>query len=131
MRLLPDTHCWIWWSAEPERLGPRTHQLLSDPRHSAYFSVASAWEIAIKQGTGRLKLEMGAEEFIRSSLAHTSAEVLPIELRHSLVAGALPEIHRDPFDRMLIAQAQCEDLTIITADKEMARYSVLAHDATA
>ena len=131
MRLLPDTHCWLWWGLEPARLGTKTRELLENPANDAYFSVVCAWEISVKSAFGKLELELTPADFVRAAITKATASILPIGLRHALTAGMLPAIHPDPFDRMLVAQAQCNDLTIITADHDVAKYSINVQDATA
>jgi PIN domain nuclease of toxin-antitoxin system len=90
----------------------------------AFFSVASVWEIAIKAGAGRMDLPDTVDRYIPDRLHHHAFDLLPIDLRHAFRAGTLPRIHGDPFDRMLVAQAQVEGLPILTADPAISRYDV-------
>lgn len=119
-RLLLDTHVLMWWLADDPRLGPRARALISDSNNEAYISAASAWEISIKKTLGKLEAPEGLdviveeEGFIR----------LPISFLHGEKAGALPSLHRDPFDRMLVAQAMTENLDIVTADSRIGGYAV-------
>jgi PIN domain nuclease of toxin-antitoxin system len=124
MRLLLDTHVWLWLVAAPERLSrdARDRLELSDTR--LFLSAASGWEMSIKQQLGRLELGGPAERVIPELMLRSDVTPLPITHLHGLRAGALPPHHRDPFDRMLIAQAQLEGLPIMTADAAFAAYDV-------
>jgi PIN domain nuclease of toxin-antitoxin system len=113
--------------AEPERLSEPTQQALRDPASDLYLSVASVWEIAIKFAAGRLQLPEPPAEFVAQRLEEDKVRVLSILLGHALRAGELPPHHRDPFDRLLVAQAQIEGLTLLTADRELAAYDVQLH----
>ncbi len=103
MRLLLDTHVWLWWIAAPERLGPGTMQLLQSSEHEVVFSAASGWEIAIKYALGKMPLPETPVRFIPARLERDALKPLGRLLPHALVAGALPPHHQDPFDRMIIA----------------------------
>ena len=120
MRLLLDTHAFVWWTGAEQRLGAAAHDMIADPESAVYVSAATAWEIAIKRAKGTL----AAPPDVRPAIAASGFVELPIELGHAVVAGALPAHHRDPFDRMLVAQAQLEALTLVTADPVLARYDV-------
>jgi PIN domain nuclease of toxin-antitoxin system len=124
MRLLLDTHCWLWWLAEPERLNAEALAAVTDRRNALFLSAASAWEIAIKVGLGKLTLPGPPSSYVPSRLAEDGISSLPIEQRHALQVAELPHLHRDPFDRLLVAQALVEDLVLLTADPEVARYPV-------
>ncbi len=124
MKLLLDTHCWLWWLAEPERLNAEGRAAIVDRRNELYLSVASAWEIAIKVGLGKLDLPSPLGSYVSSQLAEDGIASLPIEQRHAVQVAELPHLHRDPFDRLLVAQAQVEDLTLLTADPDVAKYSM-------
>jgi PIN domain nuclease of toxin-antitoxin system len=124
MRLLLDTHCLLWARAAPARLSPEARKALTDPRHQLFVSVASVWEIVIKHALGRLELAHAPESLVPQLIAATQAVTLPIEQSHALRVARLPLHHRDPFDRILIAQAQVERLTIVTADERFAAYHV-------
>ncbi len=125
MRVLLDTHAFLWWVTERgARLSDRARDLLSEGETDVAFSVASVWEIAIKAGAGRMDLPDAVEHYIPDRLHHHAFELLSIELTHVFRAGALPRIHGDPFDRMLVAQAQIEGLPILTADPAISRYDV-------
>lgn len=125
MRILLDTHAFLWWASERgARLSDRARDLLSDGATDVALSIASVWEIAIKVGGGRLVLPDAVERYVPDRLRHHGFELMSIELAHALRAGVLPHIHGDPFDRMLIAQAQIEGIPIITADPAIGRYDV-------
>lgn len=117
--LLLDTHVFLWWRADDRRLGDGARQGIADAE-LVFVSAASAWEAAIKQGLGRLELpdrfQVGVEQ--------SGFERLPVTFPHAERAGALPPHHRDPFDRMLVAQAIEEHLTLVTHDAAMAAYDV-------
>lgn len=120
-RLLLDSHIWLWWRALDPRMGPGTRAAIANA-HEVCLSVASAWEIAIKKQLGKLKFSRGvslAAEFARDGFVP-----VPITIEHALVAASLPAIHKDPFDRMLVAQARIEGLTLVTADPMLSRYDV-------
>ena len=129
MRHLLDTHVWLWWYLEPERLEAKTLRLLEDGGAEFFFSAASIWEIAIKYRLGKLKLNTPPEGLLPAELARDTIQILPISMAHALRAGALPPHHQDPFDRMLIAQAQLENMTLITADPHFSDYKVRLHKA--
>ena len=125
MKVLLDTHVFLWWASERGvRVSDRARSLLSDGSTRVAFSIASAWEIAIKVGGGRMELPDAPERYLPDRIRRHALEVLPIELSHTFRVGQLPPIHRDPFDRMLVAQAQVEGLPILTADPAISRYEV-------
>lgn len=124
MNLLLDTHVLLWWLADDARLGERARSAIADARNRAWVSAASAWELAIKSALGRLDLPGPAAEVLPAALAESDFTALPISIDHALGVGALPPVHADPFDRLLIAQAIAQSLTIVTADAIFARYPV-------
>jgi PIN domain nuclease of toxin-antitoxin system len=124
VRVLLDTKVWLWMRAAPERLRPRTRRLLEDQGTELLFSTASAWEIAIKWASDKLQLPEPPAECVTARLAEDDIRVLPVELAHALRVSSLPHHHRDPFDRLLVAQALIEDLRLLTADPQLARYGV-------
>jgi PIN domain nuclease of toxin-antitoxin system len=123
VKLLLDTHVFLWLQASPERLGEHL-SLVADANNELTVSAASAWEIAIKHEIGRLELPDEPARYLPSRIRMIGARALPIEHSHALAAGTLPPLHRDPFDRLLVAQAQLERMTILTADEAVARYPV-------
>ena len=124
MRLLLDTHCWLWLVGEPSRLSEPSRQLLRDAESELYLSAASAWEIAIKFALGRLRLPRPPSVLMAEWMAEDRVGALPILHAHALRAGELPAHHGDPFDRLLVAQAQIEGLTLLTADRALGQYDV-------
>lgn len=124
MRILLDTQSWLWMASSPERLSERARALVETNDNELYLSVASAWEMAIKHALGKLRLPEPPARYVPSRLDTLRVEALPIELIHALQVAALPRHHRDPFDRLLIAQAQLEGLRILTSDAAFASYDV-------
>lgn len=124
MRLLLDTHCWLWFLLTPERLNERAREILIEAENEIFLSAASAWEIVIKFRLGKLKLPQPPSEYIPDRLATLGHDSLPIRQEHVLRIEGLPPHHRDPFDRILIAQAQVESLSLMTADKVLTAYDV-------
>jgi PIN domain nuclease of toxin-antitoxin system len=129
MKALLDTNAWLWFTGRPDQLGPRTRAVISDALNEMHLSHASAWEIAIKAGLGKLGGVGDPAVFVRTRLARQRILPLAITLDHVLAVANLPNHHRDPFDRLLVAQAQAESLTIITSDPYIGRYDVRVHDA--
>lgn len=124
MRVLLDTHTFLWWITDSPRLSARAREVIRDSNNELFFSAASGWEIAIKAQLGRLQLPDNLEQFIVEQLSLNAILVLPIQLRHALHVYTLPQHHRDPFDHMLVAQSQLENLPVLTADSQITRYSV-------
>jgi PIN domain nuclease of toxin-antitoxin system len=121
LRLLLDTHALIRALAEPARLSAATRAALTDPANAVFVSAASAWEIAIKASLGRLDFPLHAWE---EALAAAGFAELAVRAPHAIAAGGLPRHHADPFDRMLVAQARHEGLTLVTQDAALAAYGV-------
>lgn len=124
MKLLIDTHVWLWMQANPARIQNSTLEHIADSQNVVLLSAASAWEIAIKYALGRLPLPLPPAEYVSSRMIGSGTSALAVEHRHALHVATLPEHHRDPFDRLLIAQAQLEDAVLVTADRLLARYDV-------
>jgi PIN domain nuclease of toxin-antitoxin system len=124
MRALLDTHAFLWWINDDPRLSDTARELVGNGESELFLSAASGWEIAIKMRLGRLEVREDPEQFIFDQLALNDIAVLPISMNHALRTAALPDHHRDPFDRMLVAQSQIEQLPIVTADPLIARYAV-------
>ncbi|HEV3128342.1 MAG TPA: type II toxin-antitoxin system VapC family toxin [Solirubrobacteraceae bacterium] len=123
MKLLLDTHIFLWLQTDPERLGDQL-RVVEDDRTELLLSAVSSWEIAIKYGLGRLPLPEPPERYVPSRMRAIAAEALAVEHPHALAVATLPNLHRDPFDRLLIAQANLLGLTILTADRAVAQYPV-------
>ncbi|HEY3118519.1 MAG TPA: type II toxin-antitoxin system VapC family toxin [Chloroflexota bacterium] len=124
MRYLLDTNVFLWAAQSPERLSGRVRAVLEDSETEAFVSHASVWEIAIKVSRGRLKLAGALADFLPRVMASHRLDGLPIELRHILAVADLPWLHRDPFDRLLVSQAQIEQMAILSADRAIAQYDV-------
>lgn len=120
MNYLIDTHVLIWWDLERSTLSPAVAAILSDARNTIWVSVATVWEIAIKRGVGRLEFDGS----IRARVDANGFALLPIEAADAEAAGALPLHHGDPFDRMLVAQADRRGMVLVTADRVLAVYGV-------
>lgn len=124
MRLLLDTHVFIWWADEQESLSATALSALKDEANELVLSVASVWEMQIKVQLGKLKLSRPLRELVESQVETNDLKILRVELAHVLVLDTLPFHHKDPFDRMLIAQGIQEDVTLVSADPEFPAYSV-------
>jgi PIN domain nuclease of toxin-antitoxin system len=124
VRILLDTQCWLWMSLAPERFSARGRALVEARSNMLYLSAASAWEIAIKHALGKLRLPDPPAVYVPARAAALGVQTLAIEQHHALHAAALPAHHRDPFDRLLIAQAQLDHLPILTADPLIGAYDV-------
>ena len=120
MRLLLDTHALIWAARDADRLSDRAADAIRDPANDVHVSAVSGWEIAIKRARGRLRFP----DVDRAMLAALRLTELPVTLRHAAEVGRLPDHHRDPFDRMLVAQARADDLTIVSQDSALSAYGV-------
>jgi len=121
VRLLLDTHAFLWWLNDDPKLHDAAREAISAPRTTVWISAATIWEISIKRAIGKLLIDRG--DLVEEISANEFIE-LPISARHALVAGGLPKHHKDPFDRMLIAQAQVEALTLVTGDSAFGAYGV-------
>jgi PIN domain nuclease of toxin-antitoxin system len=124
MRLLLDTHTFIWWDSEPDKLSPAALAACQDRANTLLLSVASVWEMQIKIQLGKLKLNLTLSEVIEGQQKANNIEVLPVMLAHVLALQNLPTYHKDPFDRMLIAQTNSENLTLVSNDSVIAQYPV-------
>lgn len=124
MRALLDTHAFLWWLADDVRLSPRAREIIGDGNNELFLSAASGWEMAIKMRLGKLQLPGELESFVLGQLKINAIEPLAVQMVHALHVYTLPEHHRDPFDRLLVAQAQVERMPIITADPQVAQYAV-------
>ena len=127
MRLLFDTHVWLWMIAKRERFSVETLALLENPANELLLSAVSSWEIAIKYSLGKLRLPAPPADYMPEQIAKTRVRLLPVEHSHALHVATLPAHHRDPFDRLLIAQAVFEDATLLTVDHQFAPYGVPIH----
>lgn len=124
MPALLDTHSFIWLASDETRLSQTAATFLRDVSNRLFLSIASEWEIALKHGKGRLALDLPLREFLIDVPARLSVELLPISPSHLVAVSGLPEHHRDPFDRLLVAQCLVEDLPIVSSDTLLDRYGV-------
>lgn len=124
MRVLLDTQIWLWMLAAPERLSDSSRAMVVSTDTELVLSAASTWEIAIKHGLGKLQLPEPPAKYIPRLMSRTSVVPLSVNHRHALHVATLPLLHRDPFDRLLLAQAQLEELPILTADRSFSLYDV-------
>ncbi len=121
MKLLLDTHLLLWAAGEPRRLSRQARTLIDDADNELLFSAASVWEVAIKRGLGREDFKVDAS-LLRRGLLDNGYSELPIHSQHVIATQSLPPIHKDPFDRVLVAQAVVEGITLLTIDSRVARY---------
>ena len=121
MNLLLDTHILLWAAAEPDKLSPEAATLISNESNRLYFSAASLWEVVIKNGLGRPDFHVDPH-LLRRGLVDNGYSELPITSQHALAVSHLPDIHKDPFDRILVAQAETEGFLLLTSDELVARY---------
>lgn len=129
MRVLIDTHVFLWWFAAPERLGRRARRSIADGRNEVILSAASCWEMAIKAALGKLTLPEPVERYVPARIAAQGMETLAVLPGHALRVATLPPLHRDPFDRLIVSQALVEELPLLTADTQLRAYGVRTIDA--
>lgn len=122
--MLLDTHVFLWLNGSPEKLTTAAREACENPGNSLYLSLASVWEIQIKQQLGKLELDTPWQDMIKTQQIDNDMALLPIQLAHVEGLAALPSVHRDPFDRMLVAQAITEGMTVITVDPVFSDYPV-------
>ncbi|MBA2302293.1 MAG: type II toxin-antitoxin system VapC family toxin [Acidobacteria bacterium] len=124
MKLLVDTQCWLWMLADPDRLSARARRMLQRSDRELYLSAASAWEIAIKWSLGKLTLPADPVEYVPSRIEQSGVIPLPIKHVHAVHVARLAPHHRDPFDRLLVAQATVENMVLLTGDRQLEPYGV-------
>ena len=124
MKFLLDTHCWLWLQTDPGRFDADLLETLADPLSKRYLSAASSWEIAIKYAIGKLPLPEPPAVYVPERMRLSRFEGLAMTHTHALAVADLPPYHRDPFDRILVAQARVEELTLVTADAALEPYDV-------
>lgn len=124
MRLILDTHAFLWWITDDAQLSARARDVIKNSENELFLSVASAWEMAIKVQLQRLELPDRPDRFIPHQLTRNSIQPLPIQMSHALHVTRLPAIHRDPFDRLIVAQSIVEKMAIVTRDANIAKYKV-------
>jgi PIN domain nuclease of toxin-antitoxin system len=124
VKLLLDTHAFLWWVGDTRGLSRKARSAIGSGRNECFVSVASGWEIAIKVSLGNLRIESSLDRFLPEQLAANGFQPLAIDLKHTARVATLPFHHRDPFDRLLVAQALEEELAMVTADPIFAKYGV-------
>jgi len=124
MRLLLDTQVFLWWISDDAALSKKARKAIANPANECFFSLASAWELAIKTSLGKLTLGQSLERFLPEQLALNQFQWLPVSLAHTLGVATLPWHHRDPFDRLLVAQCQADGMTLVSADAGLKAYEL-------
>ena len=124
MNILLDTHAFLWAVTDDPRLTAAARAVFAESSNSLFLSVVSMWEIVLKARAGKLQLKGSAARFFADQLARNSLSALDVRPQHVLRVAELPRLHRDPFDRLLVAQAQVENMLLLTADTQIRRYSV-------
>ena len=123
-RLLLDTHAFLWWISDDPRLSPAAREAIADGASEVFLSAVSVWEMVIKMGLGRLELPEDLESFLARQLQVNGFRPLAMTLPHALAVRHLPDVHKDPFDRLLVAQAQHEELVLVSGDAAVRRHPV-------
>ena len=124
MKVLLDTHVLLWWLHDTSRLRPATRAMFAEPANELLWSAASTWELAIKVQLGKLRLDEPVHAFVMGVMAVQSLTALPVHHAHAARVAELPALHRDPFDRLLVAQAAVEGVPFVTADAQLAAYGI-------
>jgi PIN domain nuclease of toxin-antitoxin system len=124
VKVLLDTQCFLWWHLASDRLSPGARDVIASARDPLYLSAASAWEIAIKVSLGKLRLPEPPARYVPTRMVEQGIKALPVDHGHALRAAELPPLHADPFDRLLVAQAQLERMTLLTADPQIVAYDL-------
>jgi len=124
MKALLDTHAFLWWITDDPQLSSKVRKIISDTENTLYLSSASGWEMAIKAKLGKLKLPDNISNFLFEQMTANAILELPVRMNHALHVYSLPDLHRDPFDRLLISQSQLEMLPVITMDRLFPMYNV-------
>ncbi len=124
MNYLLDTHVFLWFATDDMKLSPAAKKIIENGKNNIYLSSASVWELSIKIIIGKLKLKKDLNKFIAENIARYGYIPIPVTILHALAIAKLPEIHKDPFDRMLVAQASVEKMKIITSDGYIGKYNV-------
>ncbi len=125
MRVLLDTHAFLWWISDDEQLTVQARETIGAADNQVFVSAASVWEIVTKARLGRLPLPEPVGRFVATHLEENAFQPLPIAMRHAFALEALPDLHRDPFDRMLVAQALTEGMPLVTGDHAVRAYPVM------
>ena len=124
MNLLLDSHTFVWWRDEPHKLSPTAFAEISNPNNNVFLSVVTAWELQIKIALNKFNVKGGLENAVKDEQQNNGFQILPVQLSHALYLENLPLHHKDPFDRLLISQAIVENMTLVSADGNIAKYQV-------
>ena len=124
MTWLLDTQCWLWLQTSPKKISTSILAKLQDPNRALFLSAASTWEIAITYALGKLPLPESPEHYVPNRMMRNGVKALPVECHHTLQVANLPPHHKDPFDRLLVAQSQLEEMTLLTSDAVFAAYEI-------
>jgi PIN domain nuclease of toxin-antitoxin system len=124
MKVLLDTHTFLWWNTEDPQLSARAREMIANGRNEIFISAASAWEIAIKTSKGKLKLPDDPAHYVEKRMSLYRFQPLPVQIHHATLVYELPMHHADPFDRLLIAQSQIESMPLISMDADIRKYEV-------
>jgi PIN domain nuclease of toxin-antitoxin system len=126
LKALLDTHVFLWWITDDPQLSVQIRRIISDIDNEFFFSAASCWEIAIKAQLGKIKLPAKPDNFISEQLAVNAIQSMPVQSSHALHVFNLPPLHRDPFDRIIVAQSSLENIPVITSDFLISQYDIAA-----
>ncbi len=124
MKLLLDSHTFVWWRDEPNKISPAAFAEISNPANGVFLSVVTVWELQIKITLNKFTVKGGLENAVEDERQNNNIQILPVNLSHALYLENLPLHHKDPFDRLLISQAIVENMTLVTADPEFPKYQV-------
>ncbi len=124
MKLLLDTHIFLWLNSHPQKLSETILEACANTNNQLVLSHVSPWEIQIKQQLGKLQLDAPLSKLVETQIDQNNMQMLPIKLKHIYALNTLPAIHKDPFDRLLIAQAGIESMTLVSVDKKIQQYSI-------
>lgn len=124
MNLLLDSHTFVWWRDEPNKISPAAFAEISNPANDVFLSVVTIWELQIKIALNKFTVKSGLENAVKDERQKNGFQILPVKLSHALYLENLPFHHKDPFDRLLISQAIVENMTLLTADPEFSKYKV-------
>ncbi len=124
MKLLLDTHIFLWLNSNPEKLSSDIHDACSNSGNQLYLSIVSPWEIQIKQQLGKLRLHSQLSDMLETQVKQNELNILPIKLEHIYALNDLPHHHKDPFDRLLISQTEIESMILVTVDKKIGQYDI-------
>ncbi|HUH06019.1 MAG TPA: type II toxin-antitoxin system VapC family toxin [Kofleriaceae bacterium] len=128
MKLLLDTHVWLWWNTEPERLASKARAQIADPTNGVFLSAASVWEMAIKRRLGKLPLPEPVATYVARRLSTDDIHAMPVTCEHAAAVETLELVHRDPFDRLLVVQARYEGMRLLTVDEQVLAYGAPTMD---